>query len=55
MKQTERELIHNAISAIGRCVNNHDMQTAMILIRFCKLIAGNDFQIFIEKSENDQN
>ena len=43
------EVITEAIEAMKRCVVNHDMQTFMVLAKMCKMIAGDDFDITIEK------
>ena len=45
----EKELIHNAIEAIEKCIKEyHDMKMALTLIKLCKYIAGDDFKVTIE-------
>ena len=48
----ERKLIHDAMERIETAIEYyHDVDTALVLIRLCKYIAGDDFQVGIDKDE----
>lgn len=52
----EKVLINSAIKAIERSIKNHDMETALVLIKLCKYIAGDKFQVTVEREgENNGN
>lgn len=45
----ERKLIHDAIEQIKKCHENKDLDTVLILVRLCKHIAGDGFQVWLDK------
>ena len=48
----ERKLIHDAMERMETAIEYyHDIDTALVLMRLCKYIAGDDFQVEIEKDE----
>lgn len=46
----EKMLIKMAINQIMKCVVNHDFDSAAIMIKLCKYIAGDDFEVTIERT-----
>lgn len=48
MKENEKKLIHDAIEQIKKCHEKHDMESVLVLIRLCKYIAGDSFQVSLE-------
>lgn len=44
----EKEVIIDGIDAIRRCVKNHDMESAVAIIKLCKAIAGDRFKVEVE-------
>ena len=48
MKENEKKLIHDAIEQIKKCHEKHDMESVLMLIRLCKYIAGDSFQVSLE-------
>jgi hypothetical protein len=50
----ERALINSAIKTI-KCLieEKHDMESALIMIKLCKYIAGDDFEVTIERTGNE--
>ena len=48
----ERKLIRDAMVQMEKCYANNDMDSVLMLIRLCKYIAGDDFQVRIEKDED---
>lgn len=47
-RQREKEVITDGIDAIIRCVKNHDMESAVAIIKLCKAIAGDRFKVELE-------
>lgn len=48
----ERKLIHDAMERMETAIEYyHDIDTALVLMRLCKYIAGDDFQVSIEKDK----
>ena len=45
----EKNLIKDAINQIKRCAENHDMDSVTMMLRLCKYIAGDDFEVKLEK------
>lgn len=47
--KSEREVIGEATEAIKRCIEkNGDMKTALVIIKMCKMIAGDRFEVKLE-------
>ena len=51
MEDFEKALIHDAIEQIKKCHERGNMDTMLMLIRLCKYIAGDKFQVSLEPSE----
>lgn len=47
----ERKLIHDAMEQMEKCHANNDMDSMLMLIRLCKYIAGDEFQVCLEKDD----
>lgn len=51
----EREAINDAIDAIRRSVKEtRDMKTAIVLIKLCKMIAGDRFEVKVEQDGEEK-
>ena len=48
MDRVEAEMVRDGISAIERSIKNHDMETAFTIMKMCKCIAGDKFDVRIE-------
>lgn len=53
-EEHEKAMIKRAIEAVKRCVENHDMQTVLVLVELCKYIVGDDLQVWIETESEDK-
>lgn len=53
-EEQEKAMIKRAIEAIKRSVENHDMQTVLVLVELCKYIAGDAFQVRIDRESEDR-
>ena len=48
----ERKLIHDAMEKMETAIEYyHDIDMALVLMKLCKYIAGDDLQVWIEKDE----
>lgn len=54
MKDFEKELIHDAMEQIEKCHKRGNMDTVLMLIRLCKYIAGDKFEVSIKTSEKEE-
>ena len=53
MKDFEKVLIHDAIEQIKKCHERGNTDTVLMLIRLCKYIAGDKFEVRLETSEKE--
>ena len=49
---TEKKLIREAMEVIG---SSKDTQAVLMIVKLCKWIAGDEFEVTFEKSEVKQN
>lgn len=50
-EEFERTLIDDGIKAVKRCIHRHDMLSAVAILRLCKAVAGDKFEVTIEKGD----
>lgn len=48
MKEIEKKLIHEAIEQIKKCNERGDIACMLVLLKLCKYIAGDKFQVRLE-------